>query len=94
MGLVKLLVLVIRNSWLQWRLMVSVGMVGEVTILRVTGVSVSRASGPILNTGDSCLLTRDTILSSGAANMGGDRILRGLRIGLGIGLGIVWVCLI
>ena len=70
------------------------GEVVEVTILRVTGVSVSRASGPILTAGDSWLLARDTVLSSGAANMGGDRILRGLRIGLGISLDIVWVCLI
>ena len=88
------MVLVIRNTWLQWRLMMVMGEVVSVTILRVTGVSVSRASGPILTTRDSWLLARDTVLSSGAASMGGDRILRGLRIGLGIGLGIVWVCLI
>ena len=78
--------MVIGNTWLQWRL-VMVMMIGEVTIIWVTGVSITRTSDPILNTRDSWLLTRDT----GAANMGGEGILRGLGISLVM---VVGVCLI
>ena len=76
-------------------------MIGEVTIIWVTGVSITRTSNPILNTRDSWLLTSDPILNTrdswlltrdtGAANMGGEGILRCLGISLVM---VVGVCLI
>ena len=87
MWLIKLL-LMIGNTWLQLRLVM---MVGVLPIIWVTGVSVSRSREPILNTRGG-LLTRVTILSSGAANIAGHWVLRCLGVSLGMVIGVCRVC--
>ena len=83
MWLIKLLGM-IGNTWLQLRLVM---MIGKLSIIRVRCVSVSRTREPILNTRGG-LLTSVTILSSGAANIAGHWILRGLGVSLGMVVGV------